>query len=221
MARISPSELQRLKEEVSVQRLIEAAGIELKTAGKDLLGRCPFHDDHEASLVVTPAKNLWHCFGCGIGGGSIDWVMKQRNVSFRHAVELLRTESSPPSLAANVGPRARVALEPLTRDAGAQQLLDEVIGFYHLTLLASPEALAYLERRGVADREAIERHRLGFANRTLGYRLPVKQLKAGAELRGRLQQIGLLRESGHELWRDNLDEKRATNKMRTTVAASR
>ncbi len=198
MARIPPSELQRLKEGVSVQRLVEAAGIELKTAGKDLLGCCPFHDDREASLVVTPTKNLWHCFGCGIGGGSIDWVMKQRNVSFRHAVELLRTESSPPSLAANVGPRARVALEPLTRDAGAQQLLDEVIGFYHLTLLASPEALAYLERRGVADREAIERHRLGFANRTLGYRLPVKQLKAGAELRGRLQHIGLLRESGHE-----------------------
>ncbi len=200
MARIPPSELQRLKEQISVQRLVEAAGIELKTSGKDLSGTCPFHADGEPSLVVTPSKNLWHCFGCGIGGGSIDWVMKKNNVSFRHAVELLRSEStsSVSSLAAGSDARSRIALEPLPRDAGAQQLLDEVIGFYHQTLLASPEALAYLERRGLADREAIERYRLGFANRTLGYRLPVKQLKAGAELRGRLQQIGLLRESGHE-----------------------
>ena len=40
---------------------------------------------------MTPAKNLWHCFSCQIGGGPIDWVMKQRGVSFRHAVELLRS----------------------------------------------------------------------------------------------------------------------------------
>lgn len=60
MARIPAADLERLKEEVSVQRLVEGAGIELKRAGKDWLGRCPFHDDREASLVVTPGKNLWH-----------------------------------------------------------------------------------------------------------------------------------------------------------------
>jgi len=84
MARIPETELQRLKDEVSVQRLVAAAGVELKKAGKDWLGRCPFHQpDTEPSLVVTPAKNLWHCFGCQIGGGPIDWVMKSRGVSFR------------------------------------------------------------------------------------------------------------------------------------------
>ena len=77
-------------------------------------------------------------------------------------------------------------------------MLDQVIGYYHETLLASPEALAYLERRGIASRELIEQHRLGFANRTLGLRLPATQLKAGAEVRGRLQKVGILRESGHE-----------------------
>ena len=77
MARIPETELERLKAEVSVQRLVEASGIALKKSGKDLLGRCPFHEDDEASLVVTAAKNLWHCFGCQIGGGPIDWVMKQ------------------------------------------------------------------------------------------------------------------------------------------------
>ena len=65
MARIPESEIERLKNEVSVQRLVEASGIELKKAGKDWAGQCPFHEDATASLVVTPAKNLWHCFGCG------------------------------------------------------------------------------------------------------------------------------------------------------------
>lgn len=76
MARIPTDELERLKNEVSVQRLVESTGIELKKSGKDLIGRCPFHADDTASLVVTPAKNLWHCFGCGAAGGPIDWVMK-------------------------------------------------------------------------------------------------------------------------------------------------
>jgi hypothetical protein len=72
MARIPPEELVRLKAEVSVEQLVTASGVDLKAAGKDLLGRCPFHEDREASLVVTPAKNLWHCFSWQIGGGPID-----------------------------------------------------------------------------------------------------------------------------------------------------
>jgi DNA primase len=75
MARIPDTEIQRLKEEVAVQRLIEASGMVLKKGGKDFTGVCPFHTDATASLVVTPHKNLWHCFGCQIGGGPIDWVM--------------------------------------------------------------------------------------------------------------------------------------------------
>ena len=66
MARIPEAEIERLKNEVSVKRLVEGSGIELKKSGKDWLGRCPFHEDDTASLVVTPAKNLWHCFGCGV-----------------------------------------------------------------------------------------------------------------------------------------------------------
>ena len=99
MPRFPVPELQRLREEVSVQRLVEVGGVELKKTGKEFLGRCPWHDDREASLVVSPAKNLWHCFGCQVGGGPIDWVMKQRDVSFRHAVGLLKAD---PSLAASL-----------------------------------------------------------------------------------------------------------------------
>ncbi len=150
--------------------------------------------------MVTPAKNLWHCFGCGIGGGPIDWVMKRRGVSFRHAVELLRADVGLTAGDGTAEPGARRArlVAPVALDAGEQELLDQVIGYCHETLLASPEALAYLERRGIASRELIEQHRLGYANRTLGLRLPVAQVKAGAEVRRRLQKIGLIRESGHE-----------------------
>ena len=99
MARIPDEEIERLKQEISLERLAEARGIELKRHGADLLGLCPFHDDHAPSLVITPEKNLWHCLGaCQTGGSVIDWVMKSQGVSFRHAVELLRADH--PSLAA-------------------------------------------------------------------------------------------------------------------------
>ena len=76
-------------------------------------------------------------------------------------------------------------------------LLDQVIEFYHTTLNASPEALEYLEGEA-REPELIERFRLGYANRTLAYRLAPKQYKAGAQMRTALQRIGILRESGHE-----------------------
>lgn len=61
MARIPEAEVERLKQEVSLERLVEARGIEFKKHGADLIGRCPFHDDRTPSLVVSPAKNLWLC----------------------------------------------------------------------------------------------------------------------------------------------------------------
>jgi len=75
MARIPASEIERLKAEISLERLIEAAGVKLTRHGADLTGLCPFHDDREPSLVVSPKKNLWHCLGaCQAGGTVIDWV---------------------------------------------------------------------------------------------------------------------------------------------------
>lgn len=200
MARISKSELERLKREVSLVRLIEAAGIELKKHGAaDRVGHCPFHDDKTPSLVVSPKKNLWHCLGaCQTGGGVIDWVMKFEKVSFTHAIERLRREL--PLLAAPAAPHAPAAsLEKIRaqRD-GDQALLDEVIDYYHQTLLEGDEARAYLEKRGLVGDEVIKTFKLGYANRTLGYRLKSNRVKAGAAARGALQRIGLIRASGHE-----------------------
>ena len=212
MARISESELERLKKEVSVERLVTSSGIALKKSGKDWLGCCPFHEDATASLVVTPGKNLWHCFGCGIGGGPIDWVIKKNGVSFRHAVELLREGLSASSLAAEPVASAvpvkrstiRALPAPVALDADDHTLLEQVIDYYTATLKQSPEALAYLQARGLIHPELIDIFRLGYANRTLGLRLPTKTRVAGADIRTRLQKIGIYRESGHEHFNGSL-----------------
>jgi DNA primase len=80
-------------------------------------------------------------------------------------------------------------------------LLEQVLQHYQAALKEGLEVTAYLQKRGLDDPLLIEHFRLGLANRTLGYRLPQANRRAGAELRGRLQQLGVLRESGHEhLW---------------------
>lgn len=207
MARISDDLITSIKQDVSLLELVQAKGFGLKSHGKDFALRCPFHADDTASLVITPAKNLYHCFGCGAAGSVIDWVMKTEGVSFRHAVELLKNEFLP--LAAKIADDCEPPqvvkhsttpkLEaPLSADADRQTALRQVIGYYHDTLKQSPEALEYLASRGLNHPELIERFKLGFANRTLAYRLPQKNRKEGAELRGLLQEVGILRESGHE-----------------------
>jgi DNA primase len=203
MARIPEHEIKRLKAEVSVQRLAEAQGINLERRGADLIGLCPFHEDHNPSLIITPSKNLWNCLGaCGGGGSVIDWVMKSKGVSFRHAIELLRTNH--PSLAApgsvvRRGTTAAVKIKaPFEKSVDDSRVLQDVTDYYHATLKQSPEALRYLQQRGLEHPEMIDHFRLGFSNRTLCYRLPESNRKDGAEIRGRLQQLGILRESGHE-----------------------
>jgi DNA primase len=193
---------------VSVERLAEARGVVLARHGADLIGRCPFHEDRTPSLVVTPAKNLWHCLGaCQAGGTAIDWVMKAEGGSFRQAVELLQNGYLPLATAGPAPKQSTVPKlpAPVERDAGDAKLLVQVIDYYHQTLLGSPEALEYLKIRGIGSCEAIRTFRLGYANRTLGYRLPQNNRVEGAALQGQLQRIGILRESGNdacgELWR--------------------
>ena len=198
MARFSDAELDQIKNTVSLERLVESSGVSLTKQGDNLLSHCPFHDDKTPSLVVTPSKNLWNCLGaCQRGGSVIDWVMLQQKVSFRHAVELLRNELYP--LAADEKlevPEKCPTLISIHSDN--QEALQHVINYYHETLKQSPEALEYLVERGLNHPELIDRFKLGYANRTLGYRLPSRQSQQGRELRKDLQSLGVLRESGHE-----------------------
>ena len=148
MARISDADIERLKAEVSAVRLVESSGVTLEKRGADHVGRCPFHDDQTPSLVITPAKNLWRCFGaCDAGGDVIAWVMKREGVSFRHAVELLKSDAMPDvkkragaaAVAAPVTRSTVVKLAPIAAPAEDAELLGEVVGFYHTVLKQTPE----------------------------------------------------------------------------------
>jgi DNA primase len=134
--------------------------------------------------------------------------MKREKVSFRHAVELLRADHGGGDFAIEgAAPPARSSarkLPELATPAEDAALLVQVADYYHATLKETPEALAYLEQRGLVHADLIDTFRLGHANRTLGYRLPSATVKAGAEVRGRLQALVVLRESGHEHLRGSL-----------------
>ena len=204
MGRIPEEEIARLKREIPIQALVEERGVELKRHGADLIGLCPHHPDKSPSLVVSPAPNLFNCLGACRGGGStIDWVMRDKGVSFRHAVEILRGRL--PSLAASSFPSLKDRAEAsrpsktvFALEVGDRELLESVVAYYQANLRDAAEAQRYLEKRGIARPEAVERFRIGFSNRTLGYRLPSSNTKAGADLRGRLEVLGVMRASGHE-----------------------
>ncbi|MDU9680252.1 DNA primase [Escherichia coli] len=197
MARIPEAELHHLKAAVSLVAVVQAQGRQLVKKGKDFTTLCPFHDEKTPSCVISPEKNLYHCFGCNAGGSVLNWVMQTEKLSLRKAAERLKAELGD-----------NPAVVPLvTRDepeifaddeAGRQKLLGRVVEFYHHTLLNAPEAVAYLEKRRLNHPELVAAFKLGFANRTLPYRLPAVKSRAGEKIRARLKGVGVLRESGHE-----------------------
>ena len=200
MPRLPEELIERIKKDIDLVQLIQSQGYQLKKNGKDYLLSCPWHDDKEASLVISPDTNLWHCMGaCQTGGSVIDWVMKTQGVSFRLACEILQKDPSLINNTQTVKKNTTTKLaSPLAANADNQKLLHQVITYYHEALKTAPEALEYLEQRGLNSPELINTFKLGYANRTLGYRLPARNRKAGSEIRGQLQEIGIFRKSGHE-----------------------
>lgn len=203
MARFSDDTINHIKQQSNLLALVERQGYHTKKHGaKDYVISCPFHADKTPSCVITPKDNLFHCFGCGEAGSVIDWVMKTQGVSFRHAVEILQQDN--PSLAAKPvkhGTTPKVASFLAADDVEKVDdavLLGKVVDYYHQCLLDSPDALEYLKQRGLDCPDAVKTFKLGYANRTLGYRLPQKNRAEGKVIRERLQRMGLLRDSGHE-----------------------
>ena len=203
MARIPDEEIERLKVEVDLAELVVRSGVTLKKPGQGPGGPLPVPrgrhpvvggDAGQEPLALPGAADRL--------ARPIDWVMRTQGVSFRHAVEVLRVG----------GPRHRIGTastgghpvpvaklpSPLDVSVEDQAVLSQVVDYYHATLVDSPEALAYLARRKIDHPEVIARFRLGYANRTLGYRLPGKRTKEGGAVRGRLERLGVLRASGHE-----------------------
>jgi len=198
MPRYSDSELETLKATVDLAALIRSRGVELRSSGQGhLLGKCPFHEDKDPSLGVTPAKGLWRCMStaCGKAGNAIQFVQWFDKLSFQHAVELLKEQS--PALYQPGGPDAKKLPAPVAFDADDCTLLQQVAEYYHQRLKQDRQALDYLHRRGLTA-EAITHFQIGYADRTLGLRLPQMQTKTGAAIRTRLQRIGLYRDTGRE-----------------------
>ena len=200
--RIPEADLDQAKRQTDLVALVQSRGIELKKHGsKDFIGRCPFHADRDKpNFIVTPDKGLFHCMACGKAGNAIQFVQHHDGVSFRHAFELLRQGSNAVFTAQPMQKQSTVPRLPCPLDPAADDvtLFRQVSAYYHERLKLSAPARAYLAGRGLDSEELIDRFQIGFADRSLGLRLPEKNREAGEALRSRLTQLGLWRDSGHE-----------------------
>ena len=132
--------------------------IQLKRAGSNLSACCPFHDERSPSFTVSPAKQFYHCFGCGAHGNAIRFVMEYENVGFVEAVE---------SLAGQLGLEVPNDRDPAQATARSRletlrPLLDTAATFYRKQLRASPRAIDYLKSRGLTG-EIARQFGLGYA----------------------------------------------------------
>ncbi len=202
-----PDDVARLRAEVALVRLVESAGVELTGRAGHQRGDCPACST-VAGLTVDAKANTFSCAGCAAAGSVVEWVQLVEGVSERHAIELLR-EGGPTrevrrgARLPKVGSKALLA-SPVRADADDATVLADVVGFYHRTLLEAADAKEFLARRRIDSAEVVGRFRVGFANRTLGYRLPNNQRAEGRQIRSRLQDLGVLAGSGHEAFRGSL-----------------
>jgi DNA primase len=111
--------------------------------GAEFVGLCPLHPESRPSFYVNAHKNLFYCHGCGQGGDLIRFVELSQHLSFRQSLAYLEQQSAPPSHSSAV--------------------LEEAARFYQRQLSRHPEALRYLQQRGVRDPALIEELRIGYA----------------------------------------------------------
>lgn len=153
------NEVEEVKNRLDIVDLVSQY-VTLKKAGANYKGSCPFHQEKTASLMVSPQKQIWKCFGCGKGGDQFSFVMEAEHLEFGDALRLLAQ-------------KAGVTLQPRTQAEhqthGRKELLYRINNLASLVfqrfLLSSNDgkaALTYLKKRGLND-ETINKFRLGFA----------------------------------------------------------
>lgn len=131
-----------------------AARVTLKRQGSNYMARCPFHTEKTPSFSVNPAKQFYHCFGCGESGDAIQFLMRYEGLGFREAIE---------SLASAAG--MEIPHEENESGAAQQQAqrrqhealyaaLANAAEYYYAQLRHSPEAIAYLKQRGLTGQMA-------------------------------------------------------------------
>jgi hypothetical protein len=174
--------IEEVKERADIVE-VASSYTELRKAGKEFVGCCPFHNESTSSFTVTPSKGLAYCFGCGWGGNSIKFLMEAGRVSFREAVlELARSANI--SIKYEDGsseydypsplPRPFTPLAPVAKEEIAPAK-DYTVDEWRVTqsvrrLLSgvgdAAKALAWLEHRGIT-REMVKRYRLGLEKRVV------------------------------------------------------
>jgi DNA primase len=130
--------------------------VPLKRAGREWTACCPFHDERTPSFTVSPAKQFYHCFGCGAHGSAIRFLMDYDRLEFPDAVE---------ELAQAVGvtvPHEGGPARPREDRTDLYALLDGAATFYQDQLPKSEAARAYCKKRGL-DKDIVQRFRIGWA----------------------------------------------------------
>lgn len=198
---IPESEIERVKQSVSLSAVVRSRGVELRKKGRQLWGLCPFHADSEPSFAVDERKGLWNCLGkCGEGGDALSFVMRSDGIGFKEAFELLNAECGSRSAGAEENPpqRHRDAEKAETRPVGSvtcstksqAEYLEKAVAYYHKSLLKNEKAIEYLRSRGISA-EVVQVFRLGYVDGTL-------RDKLNPDGRANLERLGLLNERGNE-----------------------
>jgi DNA primase len=169
--------------------IVEIVGlrVQLRKAGALYKACCPFHTEKTPSFVVTPARQTYHCFGCGAHGNAIDFLIEFDRLSFPEAVEELAQRAGMPLPADGIAPRGPDP-KPL------YALLEQAATLYCRALREHPArnpAVDYLQRRGLSG-EVVERYGVGFA--PAGWSFLLDALGRTPEQRKRLATAGLVSE---------------------------
>ena len=157
MPSYAPGLLDEIRAGVDIVELV-GRFVNLRKAGQNYKGLCPFHGEKTPSFMVNPKKGIFHCFGCGVGGDAFGFLMRQDRLSFPEAVRALAKQANV-TLPEDRGPRAP--------DSGREELfrvMDLAAGFYteRLWTAGGERARAYLDERGIAP-EIARRFGLGWA----------------------------------------------------------
>jgi DNA primase len=181
------AQIDDLKARVDLVALLAAHGVQVKKDGKGHKACCPWHEDKTPSLSVDVKKGLYHCFSCGKAGDSLSFIQSFRKLLFPQALEELRKFAGDPHAPAAPKPVGQV--EPLPFE-----LLARVADIWHQAFCQRSEGLAYLERRGLKDKEMLRSLQAGYCD---GEQLLAI---AGAENRAHLQRVGIFNERGREFF---------------------
>ena len=148
---IDNNSIEQLKQTIDIVDVI-GNYIELKKSGSNYKGLCPFHDEKTPSFVVSPAKQLYKCFGCGAGGDAIKFIMEYEKLNYPEAVEKI----------ANLYNFTLQYTKNKQSNNQEKRVLEAILKWYRANLEHNSDALNYLQNRGIWL-ESIERFSLGFA----------------------------------------------------------